>query len=137
MILRRLQQGQSVIEFALVLPLFLLLVIGMCYIGMIMADYLTLSNIARSSAREFVIRQSEAKVRESYKDVKLPFEIFKWQATNEDNFKINYDKNSENVKVTLKADLNTEGKYWRNIVNRLTKGTSLPKINIEYNMYTE
>ena len=136
MILRRLQKGQSVIEFALVLPLFLLFVVGILYIGMIMADYLTLSSIARSSAREAAITKS-VDVRKNYKDVKLPFDIFVWQATDSNNFKINYDNNSHNVKVNIKADLNIEGLYWRSIVNKMTGGTSLPQIDIEYTMYSE
>ena len=45
-------KGQSVVEFALVLPLFLLIMFGIIYTGMMFHDYTTLSNIARSSARE-------------------------------------------------------------------------------------
>ena len=45
-------KGQSVVEFALVLPLFLFIMFGVIYIGMMFHDYITLSNIARSSARE-------------------------------------------------------------------------------------
>ena len=45
-------KGQSVVEFALVLPLFLLIMFGIIYTGMMFHDYTTVSNIARSSARE-------------------------------------------------------------------------------------
>ena len=45
-------KGQSVVEFALVLPLFLFIMFGIIYTGMMFHDYTTLSNIARSSARE-------------------------------------------------------------------------------------
>ena len=102
------QKGQSIIEFALVLPLFLLLVFGLFYIGMFFADYLTLSSIARSSAREAAIIPSKdyyqdnyKKVRDKYKDEKLPMDIFEWQATSTDHFNINYDKDSHNVKVAI------------------------------------
>ena len=48
-------KGQSVVEFALVLPLFLLIMFGIIYTGMMFHDYTTVSNIARSSAREAAI----------------------------------------------------------------------------------
>ncbi len=46
------EKGQDIVEFALILPLLLVLVIGIIYTGFLFADYLTLSNMARSSARE-------------------------------------------------------------------------------------
>lgn len=138
------QKGQSIIEFALVLPLFLLLVFGLFYIGMFFADYLTLSSIARSSAREAAIISSDdyyqnnyQKIREKYKDEKLPMDIFKWQATSIKHFNINYDKDSHNVQVTMKADLNTQGSQLGNIVSRLAGGMKLAKIDITYSMYSE
>ncbi len=138
------QKGQSIIEFALVLPLFLLLVFGLFYIGMFFADYLTLSSIARSSARDAAIISSDdyyknnyQKIREKYKDEKLPMDIFDWQATSTEHFNINYDKDSHNVKVTMKADFNTQGSQLGNIVSRLAGGMKLAKIDITYSMYSE
>ena len=49
--MKYLQKGQSIIEFALVAPLFLMLVFGMMYGGMMMADYLALKNLAGNVAR--------------------------------------------------------------------------------------
>ena len=138
------QKGQSIIEFALVLPLFLLLVFGLFYIGMFFADYLTLSSIARSSAREAAIIPSEdyykdnyKKVRDKYKDEKLPNDIFEWQATSTEHFNIKYDEDSHNVQVIMKADLNTQGLQLGNIVSRLAGGMNLAKIDITYSMYSE
>ena len=138
------QKGQSIIEFALVLPLFLLLVFGLFYIGMFFADYLTLSSIARSSAREAAIISSDdyyknnyQKIREKYKDEKLPMDIFDWRATSTEHFNINYDKDSHNVQVIMKADLNTQGSQLGNIVSRLAGGMKLAKIDITYSMYSE
>lgn len=48
-------KGQVVVEFALILPLFLLIMYGIIYSGMMFHDYVTLSNIARSGAREAAI----------------------------------------------------------------------------------
>lgn len=53
------QKGQALIEFTLVLPLFLLLVFGIIYSGMLFYDYSTLSNVARSAARERAITEIE------------------------------------------------------------------------------
>ncbi len=47
----RRQKGQAVVEFALVLPLFLMLVFGVMFTGLLYSDYLTLQNWARDSAR--------------------------------------------------------------------------------------
>lgn len=146
MILRRLQKGQSVIEFALVLPLFLLFALGIGFLGMIMADYLYLSNLARSSAREAAsisatdtesYKDHYKKIRLKYKNAELPMDIFKWQADSTKNFDINYDKNSQNVQVKMKAALNTEGSHLGNIVNGLAGGTKLAQIDITYTMYSE
>ena len=54
------QKGQSLVEFALVVPLFLLLIFGLIYSGMLFHDYTSLSNIARSAAREAAITTAQA-----------------------------------------------------------------------------
>ena len=52
-------KGQSVVEFALVLPLFLFIMFGIIYTGMMFHDYSTLSNIARASTREAAVSATE------------------------------------------------------------------------------
>lgn len=52
------QKGQALIEFTLVLPFFLLLVFSLIYTGMLFHDYSTLSNIARTAARDRAITGS-------------------------------------------------------------------------------
>ena len=49
------QKGQGIIEFAIVLPLFLLFLFGIVYSGMLFYDHATLSNIVRASVREAAI----------------------------------------------------------------------------------
>lgn len=77
----RFQRGQSIVEFALVLPLFLLFTFSIIYFGCVFADYVTLGTIARSSARTAVVLQQEdaakqqddyQKIREGFNDQKLP-----------------------------------------------------------------
>lgn len=137
------QKGQSIIEFALVLPLFLLLVFGLFYIGMFFADYLTLSSIARSSAREAAIIQDVneiqnkyPKVKEKYKNATLPMDIYRWDPKNKTNFDIEYKNN--NVVVNMKANLNENGIFLENIVNKLADSTkSNFDLHITYTMYSE
>lgn len=52
------QRGQVIIEFALILPLFLLMIFGLIYSGMLFYDYSTLSNVARSAAREAAVTET-------------------------------------------------------------------------------
>ena len=51
-------KGQALIEFTLVLPLFFIMIFGVIYSGMLFYDYSTLSNIARSAARERAITKT-------------------------------------------------------------------------------
>lgn len=51
----RKQKGQSLVEFALVIPFFLLLIFGLIYSGMLFHDYTSISNMARSAAREAAV----------------------------------------------------------------------------------
>ena len=52
------QQGQSAVEFALVIPLFLLLIIGMIYGGFAYADYLQYSSAVRDVARDIAVEDT-------------------------------------------------------------------------------
>ena len=48
-------KGQSLVEFALVVPFFLFLLFAIIYCGMLFHDYSALSSVARSAAREAAI----------------------------------------------------------------------------------
>ena len=48
---RRSQRGQSLVEFALVLPILLILVLGIVDFGMGLRAYVTLTNATREGAR--------------------------------------------------------------------------------------
>lgn len=52
------QKGQTIVEFALVLPIFCLFLFGIFYAGMFMADYATLNHYARNLARADVVGQT-------------------------------------------------------------------------------
>lgn len=62
MIRRRAQRGQTLVEFALVAPLFFLLVIGIINVGYAIYAYNTVANAARVATRTAIVNQSAADV---------------------------------------------------------------------------
>ncbi|MBR4172994.1 MAG: pilus assembly protein, partial [Clostridia bacterium] len=108
----RRQKGQAIVEFALVLPILLLILFMILFGGLLFVDYLTLSNTARSSARDAALLGSEkysAIKTEYHNKTKLVSDLYTW-GTGEDSFKIEKKTGDDNLKnyviVTIKADLN-------------------------------
>lgn len=144
------QKGQSIVEFTLLLPLFLLFIFAIIYFSMIFLDYMTLSTVARNSAREAAVVTSETEsangyptIREHYKNQKLPVDIYDWDPTSSD-FVIEYvpSQNTNehgNVRVTVKAKLNDDGSWLSGILDGLTdnKNTNKLNLNITCTMYSE
>ena len=99
-------KGQAVVEFAVVLPLFLLVLFGIIYSGMLFYDYSSLSNLARSSAREAAITQNltdskRTEIENFYKTKTndLLTSLYTPDATNP--FKISYSASDNSVGVTI------------------------------------
>lgn len=139
------EKGQGLIEFALILPLFLLLVWGIIYFGFMFSDYLTMSQLARSSAREAAVSSvGKENKNESYNEVRNKYAIkynglmntslYKFDPLDDNCFSIKEDK--ENVKVTVQANLNTDDSSLGKAFNILL-GSVAPKIEINYYMYQE
>lgn len=147
----RFQRGQSIVEFALVLPLFLLFTFSIIYFGCVFADYVTLGTIARSSARAAVVLQQEdaakqqndyQKIRDGFKAQQLPFDIYEWNPSDKNDFDIQYKNPTDsapngNVEVTVNAELQGFGKTLVHIVNGLTDSNNTGNLNITYTMYSE
>ena len=53
----RARRGESLVEFALVLPILLILLLGILYFGRAVAAYNSVSNGARSGARVAIVNQ--------------------------------------------------------------------------------
>lgn len=68
--MKRNQKGQDLVEFALVFPIFIFLVIGIIYVGFFFGDYMTLSNITRSAVREAAVSTATVSVNENGQTVK-------------------------------------------------------------------
>ena len=56
------QKGQSLVEFAIVLPLLLLLLFGIAEFGIMLNSYLTIQNIAREGTRLGIIGGSDTEI---------------------------------------------------------------------------
>jgi Flp pilus assembly protein TadG len=62
MLTRRSESGQSLVEFALAIPIFLLLMFGLFDLGRVVYAYNTISNASRESARVSIVNQTQADV---------------------------------------------------------------------------
>ena len=137
----RFQKGQSIVEFAIVLPFFFLLLWGFAYFGMFFSDYLMLNNTAREYARQASLQQES-----QFKDLqgKLQDTCENNQIThlfvlNKNKTKIEQDpKNQANVLVTIHETIDTKHqsglvKVFRSFLNDAVSDG----FNIEYRMYWE
>ncbi|MDF2614267.1 MAG: TadE-like protein [Clostridia bacterium] len=57
------QRGQALVEFAVILPLLLLLIMGIIQFGLVMNAYLTTQNAAREGARAGIVGDSDTEVK--------------------------------------------------------------------------
>ena len=103
----RKQKGQAIVEFTLVFPLMLLFLWGILYGGLLFKDYLTLSNLARDSARTASIQgaaQYDA-IRAQGAQQTILTELYTWNG-DANSFQI-ADGANDSVQVTLTPTLNT------------------------------
>lgn len=57
------QEGQALVEFALILPILLLLVMGILQFGMMLNSYLSIENASREGARAGIIGSSDSEIK--------------------------------------------------------------------------
>jgi len=57
------QKGQALVEFALVFPILLLLVMGILQFGMMLNSYLSIENASREGARAGIVGSSDSEIR--------------------------------------------------------------------------
>jgi Flp pilus assembly protein TadG len=57
------QKGQALVEFAIILPIILMLVMGILQFGMMLNSYLAIENAAREGARAGIIGSSDAEIQ--------------------------------------------------------------------------
>jgi Flp pilus assembly protein TadG len=56
------QNGQALVEFTIVLPILMLLIMGIFQFGMMLNAYITIGNAAREGARAGIIGSSDAEI---------------------------------------------------------------------------
>lgn len=145
--MRRYQQGQSIVEFAFILPILVLFLIGLMYFGLMFSNYVALNNIARDAARSAAMVSAEEykdvgynKVRAALSGQSLPNSTYLWNPASAEQFKIEYipsDTNNGEVVVTLTADLDrSNGSLAGTFFSVVGSGT-LEKLVVTYHMYSE
>lgn len=60
--LKKGQKGQATVEFALLLPIFLLLLLGIIEMGLIFKDYIAVSHGAKEGARRAALGNTDAEI---------------------------------------------------------------------------
>lgn len=159
--MKELQKGQSIVEFAIILPILILFVIGLMYFGLMFSNYVALNDIARDAARNAaMISDATYKesgydtIRQAYEDAYnrssksvtidrffLPNTTYLWNPTSAEQFSIVYDRpddtNNGEVIVTLTANLDesngTVGKTFLSVIGTSTLRT----LRVTYHMYSE
>lgn len=127
------QRGQAIVEFALVLPMFMMLLFFIFVSGFLFADYMTLSNVARSSAREAALGGDYDTIVEKYANTKLlgnNNNLYTWDRS----ISFSKDDDKEWIKATITTELN-KNFPGVGVVNYFSK---LPDTySIEYTMHNE
>lgn len=139
------QKAQGIVEFALVLPLFLLMVMGIIYFGMLFSDYLTMNNAVRSIAHDASLRQTDDAYRtvviNNTRNVAVANDLFIWQpdstnGNNNDSLSVNFDADTRNVVVEAHARFNRNSAIG-NAFNNLMGQNMADGINIRYSMFSD
>ena len=145
------EKGQSVVEFALALPLFLVFFMGFMAFGLILSDYLALQHYARAVARDATVVSDSANgytyssVRESYVSATndangnlLPNSLFVWDPSTEEGLSFSPKGGGEVIAVKLTAKANNDASgLIRTFNNILNISSVLQSMTVEYHLYNE
>jgi len=69
------RRGQTLVEFALILPIFLLILLGLFDLGRAIYAYSTISNASREAARLGIVDQVEAHLRQEALDASVSLAV--------------------------------------------------------------
>ena len=103
------QSGQAILEFAIIIPFFIFMLMGFVYLSMLCHDYLTLTEMARAAARTAAVgTMTNDDIRTYYGNTGFFTEIYTLNTKSTDDFKIEVKKEtptstSQMVVVTLTA----------------------------------
>ncbi len=133
------QKGQSIVEFAIVLPFLLLIVLGIMYSGFIYSDYEAINDLARMAARDASVMTAETyketefdDLKAKYEEVGLPNNLYVLREVN-----IEY-KSDQRIVVTVTAELNPDSSSLSGAFsNFLGRGSVLDTLTVTYQMHSE
>jgi len=66
------KRGQAMVEFALILPIFLLLVMAICQFGFVFSSYLAANQVAREGARYGAIGATDVQIKNKVRTMAQP-----------------------------------------------------------------
>lgn len=141
------QKGQSIVEFAIVLPFLLLIVLGIMYSGFIYSDYEAINDLARMAARDASVMTAETYQKTSdsgtavgfdeleakYEAVGLPNNLYVLR-----NVEIDYNSTDQRIVVTVTAELNPDSSSLSGaFFGFLGEGSVLKNLTVTYQMHSE
>ena len=109
------RKGQVIVEFALILPLLLLVLFGIIYSGLLFHDYVTLTNIARSGAREAAITTNEELQDGRYRNIETHYKnqidtlMTSFYVKSNDPVIIEETEDQKGVRAIINMNLNVHG----------------------------
>ncbi len=111
------KRGQTMIEFAIIIPFFVLMLYGFAYVSMFFHDYITLSELARDIARRESVGIAYDQTK--YNNTALLTDVYKFNPTKDQGVKIDSETDAtagKQIIVTLTAQLNMENAFWKGIL---------------------
>ena len=144
------QKGQSIVEFAVVLPFLLLIVLGIMYSGFIYSDYEAINDLARMAARDASVMTAESyntkessnadaaiigfsDLEEQYEAIRLPNNLYILR-----DVSIVYDATNQRVAVTVTAELNPDsGSLSGAFSGFIGEDSVLRTLTVQYQMHSE
>lgn len=151
--LRRRQRGQSMVEFAIVIPFFLVFIMGIAYFGAAISDYIALNNMARSCAREASLGgpTTYKNLQNKYLEKDLTAGLYEWgpQAYSKGLADINVkeilpektgDHGNVVVKIYSKIDMSQENAaaiFKRLLIRWAGASPEVLTLDVTYTMYSE
>lgn len=143
---KRQSKGQSIVEFAFVLPLFMLFLTGIFQFGLHFIDYAALENVARSSARAAALGTSVSTIYQDTKKDPPSMHAHEWHPGSEAtaDFSIEVPEINKTTGKPETSDVTVKihaGLISSSFLNYVVNVTGIPRnvfdIDITYKMYYE
>jgi len=112
--LRKKEEGQALVEFALVLPILLIVLLGIVVIGQIFFSYMIIQSASRDGARYGSVGATETEINQAIND--------KTKTLTQGNLTVtiypeqNLRKRGEQIKVSIDYNVPLYTPMWKNIL---------------------